>query len=660
VITKYPRINLSEPQKRIVEHLDGPLLVSAGPGSGKTRVIVERIAYMLNNGINPESILATTFTRKAADEMNSRLSAKDIDTGRMSVQTMHALCWRIIRAHKSYKGWKVDDKDVHRIVLKTILGYKQMNWVGVDISKVEEFISAARNSLVSPENSAGFMAPHYRDQRYSQAYFAYHEQMQERRLITFDDMLYYGVWLLETDNRTLDTMQGKYLYVMVDEFQDSNFAQLQLAELLASPEFNYVAVGDIDQAIYSWRGALPEFMLEFAEKYGAEIVELGVNYRCAPAIMNAAANCIVKNERRFSKELEANRTNEARIHFIQAADTDEEALMVREEIEAIKEDGVGYGNMRVLMRTNAQSRAIEEEFVRAKIPFVVLGSLSFYDRKEIADLLAYLRVLYDPRDTKAGGRAINRPFRYINRQILDDIEDTTMRGGNYIDAAANRLENTRLGSARDWCEMMGGFSVETDAPADVIRTVVQETDYIDYLMDAEGTDTPETSRAGNVGELIASATRFKTIPEFIEYVDMQIKLRKRNQRKQADSRVQVMTIHKAKGTEANTIFLIGASDGIIPHTKGDEEEERRLFYVAITRAKDRLIVSMTSGQTFGGNVGDMQPSRFAYEAGIVPDEERLTDSSEDDMVGDLSEGKHAHTENVSCESVESIHRRDKS
>jgi len=661
--TKYPRIQLSEPQARIVEHLDGPLLVSAGPGSGKTRVVVERIDRMVANGVKPETILATTFTRKAADEMNARLKSKGVNTNKMSVQTMHALCWRTIRQHKQFKGWRVDDKDVGRIVLKQILGYKQMNWSGVDISRVGDFISSARNSLVAPENAEGFMTTAYMDRRYAQAYQAFSDQMAERRLMTFDDMLYYGVWLLDNDPHTLDTMQAKYLYVMVDEFQDSNFAQLRLAELLAAPEFNYVAVGDIDQAIYSWRGALPEFMLEFAEKYGAEIVELGTNYRCAPGIMHAAAQCIENNENRFSKALEAHRTDDAHITFLQATDTDEEALLVREEIDLLKQDGIGYGQMRVLMRTNAQSRAIEEEFVRSKIPFVVLGAVSFYERKEIADLLAYLRLLYDPRDVRAGGRAINRPFRFVGRYVLDKISET---GGRYLDAADAVLADTRLNFAREWVDIMSGFDVENDAPADVLRAIVNErrwspdgSDYIEYLMDEEGTDTPETSRAGNVGELIASATRFKTIPEFVEYVDKQIKLRKRNQRKQEDSRVQVMTIHKSKGTEANVIFLIGANEGVIPHAKGDTEEERRLFYVAITRAKDRLYVSVVSGQEFGTGMGVQRPSRFVYEAGIIPRDEDLTTAGEGDMVESSSEGKpDAHTENVPCEPVEGIHGRD--
>jgi len=632
--------------------------VANGIVSHNTRVIVERIAHMLSEGVRPESVLATTFTRKAADEMNERLQAKGIDISRMAIQTMHALCWRMIRAHKTFKGWRVDDKDVSRIVLKNVIGYKQMNWTGCDISQVGTFISAARNSLVAPENSAGFLAPMFRDQRYSQAYKLYSDQMEERRLMTFDDMLYYGVWLLENDPRQLDRMQGKYLYVMVDEFQDSNFAQLRLAELIATPEFNYMAVGDIDQAIYSWRGALPEFMLEFSEKYGAEIVELGINYRCAPAIMQAAANCIVNNENRFSKDLTAHNKDEATIKFLQATDTDEEAQMVLEEILAIHEDGVGYGNIRVLMRTNAQSRAIEEAFIDGGIPFVVLGAVSFYERKEIADLMSYLRVLYDPRDVKAGERALNRPFRYVSRKIMDRISARVEY--NYVDAATYVLDQTNLHSAKEWCNLMCEFDVESDSPADVLRRVVEDTDYIDYLTDAEGTDTPETSRAGNVVELIASATRFKTIPEFVEYVDKQIKLRKRNQRKNDDSRVQVMTIHKSKGTEAYAVFMIGMNEGIIPHAKGDEEEERRLAYVGMTRSKRLLFLTSVSGQDMAGAMSNTRPSRFVYEAGIISDE-NLTAPLEDDMVESLFEGiSDAHTKNIPSKPVESVHRRDDS
>lgn len=658
--TKYPVIELNEAQKKVVEWVDGPLLVSAGPGSGKTRVIIERIARLLEKGIKHESILATTFTRKAADEMNTRLEAKNVNVKRMAVQTMHALCWRIIREHKNFRGWNVDGKDdgkeVHRLVIKSVTGYKNMNWIGCDISFVESFIAYARNSLIAPEKSHGFMNNVFKDPRYAQAYMLYSEEMAARRLMTFDDMLYYGVRLLETDSHLLDRMRGQYTYIMVDEFQDSNFAQLQLADLLARPMLNYVVVGDIDQAIYSWRGALPEFMLEFQSKYNAEIIELNTNYRCAPKIMEAAARCIQHNRNRFTKDLNANRVEEATIKFSTSTTTDDEATVVREQIQLLRADNVGYGGMKVLMRTNAQSRAIEEEFVRHKIPFVVLGSVSFYERKEIKDLICYLRLLHDPRDITSGERAISRPFRFIGRKQLDQIREETERCGSYLNAVESSVNNLR---AFEFVQLVRQFDVESDSPADILRTIIQDTDYLDYIKREEGSDTVETSRAGNISELIASATRFKTVEEFIDYIDMQIRLRKRNQREKSDSRVQVMTVHKSKGTESNAIWLIGANDGVIPHAKGDEEEERRLFYVAMTRAKDHLYISTVCNETMAST---SVPSRFIYEAkiaidkGLTPDDESSTFIEHSASEGQPNENL-AH---LPCGTLSSVYRRDES
>jgi DNA helicase-2/ATP-dependent DNA helicase PcrA len=626
---KYTKVDLNEQQQAVVDWSDGSLLVSAGPGSGKTLVVVLRIVNMIKNGVRPESILATTFTRKAADEMNKRLEARGVDIGRMSIQTMHAYCYRLLRQHKHFKNWKVDDKDQWRIVLKRILGYKRMNWKGVDITRVENFIAACRNNLIRPEEAADFMRDTYNNPRYAQAYFKFHEDMADKRLINFDDMLYYGVTLLEDDHDTLDKEQGRYQYVMVDEFQDSNHAQLVLADRISSPEFNLMAVGDVDQAIYSWRGALPEFMLEFAKNYKADVIELGINYRCAPVIVNAARKCIEHNENRLDKELEASRDLESEIRCMHATDSDEEAQLVREQIEIYREDEINLGQLAVLMRTNAQSRALEEELSRQKIPFVVLGAISFYQRKEIQDLLSYLRLLVDPNDAKAGERAITRPFRYINRKTLDRILNMS-RHKTYLDAIKYVMDQRGAVSdaaghkLEDFVDLVGSFNPEEDPPSEILRTIVRNTDFISYLQDEEGSDTPETSRAGNIGELVASATRFNTCKEFIDHVDMQIKLRKRNQRRETDARVQIMTIHKSKGTEYKVVFLIGANEGIIPHAKGDEEEERRLFYVAMTRAKNDLFVSVLGGASDGLSVHSMSPSRFAYEADIIPKDEEQT------------------------------------
>lgn len=634
---KHPRIELNDAQRQIVEWVHGPLLVSAGPGSGKTRVVVERIARLLEKGIRPESILATTFTRKAADEMNERLESKGINTRRMAVQTTHAFCWRNMREHQAFRNWKVDDKDVWKIVLKNILGYKQMNWKDVDFKDVVRFIAAARNNLVGPDETDEFMVNEYPNENFRQAYYLFAEQMAERKLLTFDCMLYYAVRLFQTDDRLLDRLRAKHQYVIVDECQDSNYAQIELADLVSAPEFNYMAVGDIDQAIYSWRGAIPEFMLEFQNRYGADMIELGTNYRCAPQIMEAASNCISNNEKRFSKSLEAVREVEGSIKLFTVGSSDEEAAAIREEIEMLREDGISYGGMRVLMRTNAQSRAIEEEFIKANIPFVVLGSVGFYQRKEVADLLAYLRLLYDPRDISAGERAVNRPFRFVGRQQLDRIR--SRMNDSYVDAVEEVCGNRNY-RIEQFVSLVRQFNADSN-PGKVLKTIVEQTNYIEYITQEEGTDTPETSRAENINELIASANRFPYVKDFVEYVDKQIKLRKRNQRRKFDNRVQVMTIHKAKGTEAYAVFLIGANDGIIPHAYGDEEEERRLFYVAMTRAKDRLYISTVCGPDALGR-REQGPSHFIYESKIIgEDRHTLTSDKIETSVAD-SEGSPVH------------------
>jgi len=632
-------VQLNEAQKRVVDWQDGSLLVSAGPGSGKTACVVHRIARMVKDGTRPESILATTFTRKAADEMNKRLSSM-IDTTKMSIQTMHSYCYRLLREHPNFKNWNVDDKDIARIVLKDVLGYKRMNWRGVDITRVESYISMQRNHVVEPTTAIQQAHSLYADPRYAQAYVAYDEEMLSRRLMTFDDMLYYGVLLLEKDERVLDRERRRYKYIMVDEFQDSNYAQIRLAELVAIPDFNYVVVGDVDQAIYQWRGAMPEFMLDFAEKYGATVVELGTNYRSLPAIVVHAKQCIECNELRLPKTLVANRTNDATVKFVQSTSTDDEARNIREYIQQYDVDGLKLDNVSVLMRMNAQSRAIEEEFSTHKIPYIVLGSVSFYERKEIKNILAYLRLLVDPMDARFGEQSICRPFRYVSKQALDNIRDYA-RQMPYIDAVDMFVDRGHLGPVvrvelANYTSMMRGLSAE-HSPAQVIKTVVESTNYLSYLQAEEGSDTPETSRAGNIGELVASATRFNTVTNFIDYVDTQIKLRKKNQRKNVDGRVQVMTVHKSKGLEFQVVFIIGTNEGVMPHAKGDMEEERRLFYVAMTRAKDDLYVSsITESVDPRGAI----ISRFVHEAGIIQD---LTPEHEGGIVETSSEGNDEST-----------------
>lgn len=632
---RQPKITLNDDQKIVVAHDEGAILVSAGPGSGKTRVTVERIARMIRtNAVKPNRILATTFTKKAANEMNERLEAKGINTGSMSVQTTHSFCWHILKKHKTFKAWSIDEKNIAEILIKKITGYKGMDWKGCDLTLIESFIATCRNSLIPPDECQPLLQGQYADKRFAEVYVNYDDEMRSRKLITFDDMLYYGVRLLQHDQVTRGKIQGQYQYVMVDELQDSNIAQTVLADIVAAPEYNLMGVGDVDQAIYAWRGAVPEFMINFAEKYDAEVVTLGINYRCAPTIVSAAAQCITHNEARISKELVAARDYEMKILYRAVADTDDEAATIREEIDALMADNMSPGNMIVLMRTNSQSRAIEEEFIRAKIPFIVLGAISFYERKEIKDLLSYLRLVADPSDIKSGERAINRPFRYVGKRTVDSIGALAHRLGSYTDAVARWIDEegfsnySLMQKLEDFTGIVNSYKPNDD-PAIAIRQIVQQTDYINYLEQSEGSDSLESSRALNIGELIASASRFRRIDKFIEHVDLQIKLRKRNQKKKHESRVQVMTIHKSKGTESPCVFILGANEGFLPHAHGEEEEERRLWYVAMTRAKDYLHISSIGGVTDGTRYLSVQPSRFIEESGIS-----LTPSKNETTVAD--------------------------
>lgn len=595
--------------------------IANGIVSHNTRVLVERIARIIHDRtVQPDRILATTFTKKAAGEMNERLQAKRIDTDRMSVQTTHSYCWRIIRQSKQFAGWKVDDTDRAQIFLKMILGYKGLNWIGSDQSLVATFIAHCRNHLITPDDSVSLLQDEWADVRYKLAYDSYDQMLRDERLVTFDDMLYHGVRLLQSDEKILTREQAKYQYVMVDEAQDSNYAQTVLAHQVAAPEFNLMIVGDDDQGIYKFRGAIPEYMINFQETYQAHLIELNINYRCPPSIVQAARACIEHNTNRLPKELVANRTDRVDIIYRPTETSDDEARHVAQEVQALATDGINYGTMIVLMRTNAQSRAIEEVFIEQEIPFIVLGAVSFYERKEIKRLLAYLRVACDPRDVEYGEIALRSPYRKTSARAHQFIAHATRSTGSYVDATDQAIDQhlihpSCVPKVVDWVDLMRRIDCSAP-PASTLQMIVDETDYLNWLVQEDGSDSLESNRALNVNELIGSASRFETASQFIRYVDKQIKLRKRNQRKTGESRVQVMSCHKSKGLEAHAVFVIGCNEGIFPHARGEEEEERRLFYVAITRAKGHLMLTSINSMIDDGKQVAGLPSRFIEEAGI--------------------------------------------
>lgn len=910
-----PKRTPNPQQQAAINWNEEPALVSAGPGSGKTWVIIMRIARMIADGVDPRSILATTFTKKAAGEMNERLKAQGVDTRDMSVQTMHSFCYRMLK-NETYRNWNLDDEDKYNLLIKIATGFRGMKWSNVDITLVGGFISLCKNSLIRPEDSdqAPFLKsdPFFGDRRYPHAYFEVEELRRQRRLFTFDDMLIDGVELLQKDRRIRERMQSKYEWVIVDEFQDSNLAQIKLVELVSAPQWNLMCVGDVDQChppgtriltdigykaietlteadtvkgwnrkaqkmiggrkirigkrhfrgnlavldvegrriemtpehkvlarwsdpsdrktcvvylmyredrgyrigwcqlisnttntfhlkqrariekaekvwilshtqnrtdasvlesilsvrygiptttfepvdgakhlteesittifdhvgehsikgshkalddhgldpelpllpwprqtvdgktdedvsfrrstifpvyannvipglmklplpddrntwgeveefkwryyvgpvysldvekdhsyaadgvvvlncIYEWRGAVPAYMTNFettfTEMPEPHVISMGTNYRSAPNIVNAAAACIANNEARITKELSAHKTAEAIIQAKQLVDLDEEANYVADEVESLHGgDGVPHESMFVLYRTNAQSRAIEEVFSKRKIPHVVLGSASFYQRKEVQDLLSYLKLMLNPNDLEAGERAINRPFRYISKAVVGDIVTEAERTGmSFLDAADKISRRTGNARIEQFLDAIGTLEKQyEDADEDetmswsvgaLLSTLVSETSYLDYLNANEGSDTMENSREANVGELIRSADRYKDIQEFLKFVDWQIAERKK--RKRNKNSVTCMTIHRAKGLEARAVFMIGVNDGILPHARAKHpcEEERRLFYVGMTRAMEFLFISAI--QQLGMESSTfLSVSQFIDEAGL--------------------------------------------
>lgn len=918
VSTAQPTLNFIQynaEQLEAINHGEGPMIVYACPGSGKSQSMVGRIIRLVEDEIEQSKILATTFTVKAAGELNERLDARNIKDVR--VCTLHSLCNSLIREYTQFvqEKWKVDDHDIYNlIILKDVISYKQMNWKHCDLSLVQEFISLCKANLVRPEKVRDFQdwrnAPFFGDDRYVKAYFLAEEERLKRKLITFDDMLIDAVELLQRNRVCREKIQEQYEWVIVDEAQDSNVAQVTLVDLIAPPQWNLTVVGDIDQCqpagtkvktangekniedltvrdyvsiwspstgkesgirqiqeiskhehnsglleittvgkndvyqtlvtqdhkftvrfnydidrwvvymmyrsdlgfrigwcklfaehkgekksfhfakrarlekadcawivnvcetpriaslnesiiatnfglplvpfepslraknydvdgikfmfrcfrnldkkaadlfenyglkfeypfysqsqiqqkggyhllttaacnlyeeimlvptvegwlpiknialhydfekestpvyslqveqahnyiadgigvnncIYEWRSAKPGLFLNFADRVkklsglDAKVVTLPMNYRSRPQIVERAAKCIVHNENRVPISFKTHKTEPATIKFRAAADQDDEAEIVLSEVKMLLESGFRPGDMKVMYRVNAQSRAIEEVFQREHIPHVVLGGGCFYERKEVQDVLSYLKLLVNPEDFDSGFRAMSRPFRFIGIDAIREIEKERGDGTDFISAVkmvastSQKYGRQLLAFVRDieniiaWIGIVLASEKKQPSVGEILSKIVSDTRIIDYMISNEGSDTVENSVAANIGEVIRSASRYTSITEFLEFVSWQIEQRKKNKEKK--NAIQVSTIHKQKGLEAKAVFVIGVNDGILPHANGELEEERRLYYVAITRAEEYLHLSSITA--LGMTNKALAPSIFLAESDMLP------------------------------------------
>ncbi|HUK14252.1 MAG TPA: UvrD-helicase domain-containing protein [Thermoanaerobaculaceae bacterium] len=623
-------------QVQAVTHGEGPLLVVAGAGSGKTRVLTYRIAWLLARGLaQPHEVLAVTFTNKAAREMVERVER--LVGGRLAggfVGTFHRFALQLLRNHPSEAGlparFAIADEDEQRQIFERLLKRLGIGSSQLSPRAARSRVSAAKNALLDAEQLAA-RARGGDERLLADVFAAYQGELRQAGAVDFDDMLLLAVRLLEAHDALRKGLASRFRWLLVDEFQDTNLAQARLVALLGGRRPNLTAVGDEDQSIYRWRGAEIENILGFEETYpGARIVTLGRNYRSAEPILAAAAAVIAHNTRRRAKRLSSEVGAGRPVTVYLAADEADEARFVADEVGRLRES-VAPGGIAVLFRVNAQSRSFEAELVRRAMPYVVVGGTRFWERKEVRDALAYLRLLVAPGDGLAFRRAVHVPARGIGQVAMDHLE-AGARDGVSLPEAARRLPEALTPRARQALEgffaLLDGLRHEMTSapPAEVVRLLLERSGLAaQYAAD----DEEDRGRRANLDQLVAAAAeageRGLDLAGFLDEVAL---LTDADERREGNA-VQLSTLHAAKGLEFDVVFLVGMEDGLLPLRRegggeADEEEERRLAYVGMTRAKSRLFLTAARVRRVNGQLLSGRPSRFLLEVPREVVEERTT------------------------------------
>ena len=613
-----------------MEHRGGPLLVVAGAGSGKTRVLTRRIAHLLASGdAAPWEVLAITFTNKAADEMRRRV-ADLVGPGaeRMWVSTFHSACLRVLRVHATRLGYDrafsvYDDGDSRRL-LELVEGELGIDTKRLAPRAVAAVISQAKAQLVGPERfaeEASWGADPYR-RRIGEVYAEYQRRLVAANAMDFDDLLLQAVRLLQSCEDVLESYRQRFRHVLVDEYQDTNHAQHELVVALGREHGNVTVVGDSDQSIYRWRGAQVANMVELESTFpDARTVLLEQNYRSTQTILDAANAVISRNVGRRPKELYTQGEQGERICRYRAEDERDEASFVAHEILRLRSsEGLAYGDVAAFYRTNAQSRAVEEELVHQGIPYRVVGGTRFYDRKEVRDLLAYLRLIANPDDEISFRRIVNVPKRGIGQTSVLRLAAAATSEGTQIGRMLERAEEAGLsGKALKGAKELSALLSELRAaaaevpPGELVQLVAKRSGYLDELA-AEGTHEAE-GRIENIAELAGVAGEYERLSELLETVAL---VSDSDELDAGASRVSLMTLHTAKGLEFPAVFLVGMEEGIFPHSRTlgeplELEEERRLFYVGITRARRLLYLTHAWSRNLWGRTTPGMPSRFLAE-----------------------------------------------
>ena len=632
-------LGLNDKQWEACSHTEGPLLILAGAGSGKTRVLVHRIAYLIDEmGVNPYNILAITFTNKAANEMRERVENEvGIGAEGVWVSTFHSMCVRILRRFYDRIGgdnnFTIYDTDDQKTVIKEVL-----KSLGIDNKKFPEKqclarISKAKEEFQLPEDLDANAFGNFREEQMARIYREYQVRMKKNNALDFDDLIFKTLQLFDKEKDVLEMYQNRFKYIMVDEYQDTNHTQFLLVKYLAAKWRNLCVVGDDDQSIYKFRGANIYNILDFEKQYtDAKVVKLEQNYRCTSNILDAANAVVANNIGRKSKTLWTENKVGSRIHYTVYENEYEEALGTVNNIMQENIRGVNYSDIAVLYRTNAQSRALEEKMIYANVPYKLVGGTGFYNRREIRDMVAYLKSLANLSDDISFSRIINVPRRGIGDTTITKIKNLSFESGfsmyefcldeDHIDALGRSKDKVK-----DFITLMEELRAYVDSGEllDLYDAILEKTGY-KIELEMEGTDEA-ASRLENIKELrnkIATYMQEVEVPTLVELLEEISLVADTDVDEEDDDRVTLMTLHSAKGLEFPVVFIVGMEERLFPSgmamDSGDPdavEEERRLCYVGITRAKEELYLSSTTCRMINGERSYPMQSRFIEE---IPEE----------------------------------------
>lgn len=652
--------DVTDVQKEAITHIEGPLLVVAGAGSGKTRVITRRIGYLIEQGVNPYNILALTFTNKASKEMRERIE-KFCQVRGMWVSTFHAMCARILRIEINKLGYDssftIYDKQDQLSAIKEVMKVLEIDTTSWKPATISAIIGKSKNDLISAEKYAATMTA-YKDKVIAQVYTKYEETLKQNNALDFDDLLIKVVDLFKGHPDVLKHYQDKFKYILIDEYQDTNRTQYVIAKLLSQEHKNICATGDPDQSIYSWRGADIRNILDFENDFtNTKTVKLEQNYRSTKRILQAATGVISNNSMRKDKTLWTENPEGNKIKVICSNDENTEALIVTSYINKFKsEDNIDYTNMAIFYRTNAQSRTIEGALRSSRIPYTIVGSVEFYRRKEVKDILAYLKLCINPDDNIALTRIINVPTRGVGKVTLDKLRiwanennismvkalfrltGQTFPGDMDQTESDHYIPDTSLlkGKAKTGINKLVGIISEIASMAmcaqngensslnkvpvmHIVKETIRLTQYEKFLQATE--EIKSVDKIENINELSGAANEYdKGIPDgtlagFLENVSLVADLDSWDEKVDA---VTLMTLHSAKGLEFPVVFLTGMEDGLLPHSQSKNsengiEEERRLCYVGITRAEKELIITHVRSRFRNGTTMACYKSPFLRE-----------------------------------------------